>query len=266
MKASWLTDIHLNFLTINQVQKFFELLSQESVDFYFITGDIAEADCISDYFELAVSILKKPVYFVLGNHDYYKGSIREVRSVVADLTKDFKNLIWLNEVDYISLSSDTALIGHDSWADGRLGDFYRSPVELNDFYLIDELKTANRTMRISAMQELANGAVEHFRKVLPLAVEEHKKIIVLTHVPPFKEATWHEGEISGDDWLPFFSCNAIGDVLKDFMEKHPDAEMTVLCGHTHSSGEYSARPNLKVFTGRAEYGNPELQKIIEIKC
>ena len=197
MQASWLTDIHLNFLKIDQVQKFLELLSQESVDFYFLTGDIGEADSIVDYLELVGSILKKPIYFVLGNHDYYNGSISDVRAEVADLTKNSNNLIWLKNVDYVSLSSDTVLIGHDSWADGRLGDFYLSPVELNDFYLIEELKTRNRTVRINAIQGLAKGAVEHFSKVLPLAVEKHKKIVVLTHVPPFKEATWHEGQISG---------------------------------------------------------------------
>ncbi len=184
--------------------------------------------------------------------------------MVTDMTKDFENLIWLNAVDQVSLSTDTVLVGHDSWADGRFGDFNLSSVELNDFYLIDELKTRNRTLRLSSIQELANDAVEHFRRVLPIAIKKHKKIIVLTHVPPFREATWHEGQLSGEDWLPFFSCKVVGEVLKEFMEQHPKIEMIVLCGHTHSSGQCEILPNLKVVTGKAEYGAPQIQQIIDV--
>ncbi|HSA30508.1 MAG TPA: metallophosphoesterase [Candidatus Omnitrophota bacterium] len=264
MNAAWLTDIHLNFLKHDQLEEFLLLVSEETVDCFFVSGDIGEADKIIDYLKHAESVLKRPIYFVLGNHDYYEGSIKGTRSMVADLVKNSENLIWLNAVDSVSLSTHTVLIGHDSWADGRFGDFYRSSVELNDFYLIDELKTRDRTLRLSAIQELANEAAEHFRRVLPLAVKKHNRIIVLTHVPPFKEATWHEGQISGDDWLPFFSCKVVGNVLKNFMEKHPMIEMTVLCGHTHSFGQCEVLPNLKVVTGRAEYGVPQIQRILDI--
>ena len=59
-------------------------------------------------------------------------------------------------------------------------------------------------------------------------------IMVLTHVPPFREACWHEGRISDDNWLPHFTCKAVGDVLIEAMAANPDHRMTVLCGHTHS--------------------------------
>lgn len=39
-----------------------------------------------------------------------------------------------------------------------------------------------------------------------------KLIIVLTHVPPFKEACLHKGKISDDDWLPYFSSKVMGDI------------------------------------------------------
>ena len=143
MKVAWLTDIHLNFLKNDQIDDFLQLLSAKSVDSFLVTGDIGEADSIVKYLKLAASILKQPIYFVLGNHDYYEGSIKETRLMVADLVKDSDNLFWLNAVDHVSISTDTVLIGHDAWADGRFGDFYLSPVELNDFYLIDELKMRN---------------------------------------------------------------------------------------------------------------------------
>ena len=264
MKAFWLTDIHLNFLKPKQLDAFLQSLSRETADCFLVSGDIGEADSLVGYLEEMTAILKRPIYFVLGNHDYYGGWIEEVRARIAALQKQ-ENLIWLNKVDYIGLSKETVLVGHDSWADGRLGDFEGSSVELNDFHFIDELKLWDRSDRIKAMQELADQAAEHLKRVLPMALKDHSHVIVLNHVPPFKEACWHEGKLSGDDWLPFFSCQVVGDVLKDVMEKHPAAKMTVLCGHTHGAGKCQVLPNLKVVTGSAEYGFPQIQQVLEIK-
>lgn len=265
MKAAWLTDIHLNFLNNDKVDDFLKVLSKEPVDCFLMSGDIGEADSVIDYLKRIEKILEKPFYFVLGNHDFYRGAIKTVKSNISKLIKTSDQLIWLNKVEYIALTDETALIGHDSWADGRLGDFYGSTVELNDFHLISELRLVLKKDRIEAMRALADQAAEHFKKVLPLALETHRKIVLLTHVPPFKEATWHQGETSGDDWLPFFSCKTVGDVLKKIMEQHPSSEMTVLCGHCHSSGECQVLPNLKVFTGGVEYGSPKIQRILKIK-
>ncbi len=264
MKAAWLTDIHLNFLKSKPLDAFLQGLYREEADCFFISEDIGEADSVVGYLAQMAAVLKRPVYFVLGNHDYYGGSIEEVRGRVADLKKT-EHLIWLNKVDFISLTKETALVGHDSWADGRLGDFERSSVELNDFRFIDELKTWDHADRLKVMQKLSDEAAEHLKRVLPMALKEHRRIIVMNHVPPFKEACWHEGQLSGDDWLPFFSCKAVGDVLKDVMERHTDAEMTVLCGHTHGAGECQVLPNLRAVTGGAEYGFPQIQQVLEIK-
>lgn len=264
MKAAWLTDVHLNFLKQNQIDDFFRKLSKEPVDCFFMSGDIGEADTVVNYLKLADSILKRPVYFVLGNHDFYTGSFKKVWSDVSDLTKASENLIWLNKVEHIPLTKETALVGHDSWADGRFGDYHWSDVELNDFRLIDELRLWDRAERLKAMQELADGAANHFTEVLPKALKSHRRIIVVTHVPPFKEATWHQGKTSDDEWLPFFSCKVVGDVLKDVMGQHPSCEMTVLCGHCHSSGQCQILPNLKVATGGAEYGAPKIQSIVDV--
>jgi Icc protein len=100
--------------------------------------------------------------------------------------------------------------------------------------------------------------------VVPLALEAHEHVIVLTHVPPFREACWHEGRISDDNWLPHMACRAVGDELRRIMQAHPHRKMTVLCGHTHSPGEASILPNLTVLTGGAVYGQPTIQRVLEI--
>jgi len=37
-----------------------------------------------------------------------------------------------------------------------------------------------------------------------------------------------------------------------------------LCGHTHDGGEVQVLENLRVVTGPAENGNPEIQRVIEV--
>jgi hypothetical protein len=56
----------------------------------------------------------------------------------------------------------------------------------------------------------------------------------------------------------------VGDYLREVMKKNPSKDMTVYCGHTHSSGECQILPNLQVFTGGAEYGKPRIQKVLDI--
>ena len=45
---------------------------------------------------------------------------------------------------------------------------------------------------------------------------------------------------------------------------HPTCDFLVLCGHTHGGGEVQVLANLRVVTGPAEYGHPEIQRILEI--
>ncbi len=51
MNAAWLTDIHLNFLKYNQRQNFLKQLSEETVDCFFISGDIGEAESIVPFLQ-----------------------------------------------------------------------------------------------------------------------------------------------------------------------------------------------------------------------
>ena len=119
--------------------------------------------------------------------------------------------------------------------------------------------------RLALLNTLGDQAAAYFQNTLPEALAQYENVIVLIHTPPFREACWHEGEISANDWLPHFSCKAVGDVLAKVMRNHPDKQMTVLCGHTHSSGICRVSPNLQVKTGGAEYGAPEIQEIIEVR-
>ena len=264
MQAAWLTDIHLNFLDSNRRTRFLGRVAEASPDIVLLGGDTGEADSVITFLEQMERLLARPVYFVLGNHDFYGGSIASVRRQVESLTRDSPCLFWLNRERHVSLTPRTALVGHDSWADGRLGDFFGSTVELNDFHLIEELAGCPKPDRLRKIQALADEAAEHLRRTLPEALRAHEEVILLTHVPPFREAAWHQGRPSGEEWLPFFCCGAVGEVLKSSMRDHPDRKLTVLCGHTHGAGTCRILPNLSVRTGGAAYGSPEIQTVLQV--
>lgn len=266
MRLVWLTDIHLNFIDDVARQKFFHEIINTQCDGVLISGDIAEAINIETILLEMGDYIKKPIYFILGNHDYYRGEISEVRSSMSNLTQSHEHLVWLPAAGMQRLDGNTILVGQDGWADGRLGDYSNSRVALNDSRMISDLfkgKLLGKYQLLDKMQELADADAIRLQTDLEQAISHNpKKIMILTHVPPFKEACMHQGKMSNDDWLPYFSSKAMGDVLSNIAQDNPSIQFLVLCGHTHSEASYQFGDNLIVEAGKAQYYQPEIQKII----
>jgi 3',5'-cyclic AMP phosphodiesterase CpdA len=261
MRLAWLTDIHLNFLAPPSVERFLDSLRQADANAILLGGDIGEAQNVISHLARLAEAAPAPVHFVLGNHDFYHGSICAVRDAAEELCRRLPTLNYLTRAGVVELTPALGLVGHDGWADGRLGDYPGSTVMLNDYALIRELRGMTKDDRRRHLEALGDEAAGHVRRWLPEALATYPRVLFLTHVPPFREACWHQGRTSNDEWLPHFTCRAVGDALVEIAERHPDRQITVLCGHTHSSGQTSPRPNLVVHTGQAEYGQPRIQRV-----
>ncbi len=265
-KIAWLTDIHLNFLDSESRKNFYNSIDQTESEAILITGDIAEAPSICDILNEFSKHTNKKIYFVLGNHDYYSGSVADVRKNITALCSKNKKLTWLGNSENIQLNSHTVLLGHDGWADARYGNFDHSTVTLNDSRLIAELFQAfllNKSALKNEMQNLADADAKTIEQMLIQTINSTiKKIIIATHVPPFPESCLHMGKQSDENWLPYFASKATGDVILDFSLKHPEINILVLCGHTHSSACFKPYKNLEIKAGSAQYYNPKLQEII----
>ena len=265
MRLAWLTDIHLNFLLTEQTLAFLRVVRSTEPDAVLISGDIAEAHDLRRYLELIDDELALPVYFVLGNHDFYHGSISQVRAIADDVCRHRPKLHFLTHCESpIELTPNVALVGHDGWADGRLGDYERSIVQMTDWSVIGDFIGRDKWRRWPIVQSLGDEAAAHLRRVLPLALDRFATAIVLTHVPPLREACWHEGRLSDDDWAPHFACKAVGDALLEIARLYPDRQIDVYCGHTHGEGKCRPLQNLYIHTGGAEYGEPQIQRILDI--
>ena len=117
MKALWTNDIHLEFLDDRQYDDFLRRLAEAECDCLLLGGDIGTAPTILGYLNDIQRTVRKPVYFVLGNHDFYRGSISVVRTAMQELPAPR----WLGGMGFVPLTQKTCLVGHDGWGDGRYG-------------------------------------------------------------------------------------------------------------------------------------------------
>lgn len=278
-RLAWITDVHLNFLDDEAFSLFVESLDRVPFDALAISGDIAESPNVVQYLRRLDLALGRPIYFVLGNHDYYRGSIAVTREDVARLVDRSPNLAYLNGSECVELTPSVGIVGHDGWGDARLGNYLHTPVLLNDFFYIQELSVwrrgpgdprlelcgEDRVLLLEILNRLGDETAEHFARVLPVALQRYPTVVAVTHVPPFAEACWHRGRPSDADWLPFFTCKAAGDAMRDVMRRWPDRQLLVLCGHTHGGGEVAITSNIRVLTGAAEYSAPALQRVLEFE-
>lgn len=267
-KIAWVTDIHLNFLKPAVRKQFYKHVIETGADQILITGDIAEATDVCELLNEFVKYTGKPIYFVLGNHDYYHNSVTHVREKISALCKQNKKLIWLGKPKIVTLSDDVILLGHDGWADARYGDFEHSPINLNDSRLIAELYQAfllKKSALKHEMQKLADQDAKVLEETLTEAITANiKQVIIATHVPPFPECSWHNDRPNDKDWLPYFASKATGDVIMASAKKYTNIQFLVLCGHTHTATSMNFLDNLKIRVGGAEYYKPEVQGVMTV--
>lgn len=266
MKLAWATDIHLDHCDAAGLTEFFNKLAAQQADAYCLTGDLSEAPLLRNHLEQLAEAVQKPVYFILGNHDYYHGSIPAVRADMTELTQTSAWLRWLPATGIIPLSEETCILGHDCWGDGRNGDVVNTWVKLKDFRLIEDFAIAGESGRVALLNRLGDEGADYLRGLLPEALSRYKQVVLLMHMPPLREACLYGTEVADDNWAPHFTCKAVGDLLLELLPDYPHSEVTVLAGHTHNICDL--RPieglGLRICVGAAEYGQPEIASILEL--
>ncbi|MFO7907197.1 MAG: metallophosphoesterase family protein [Planctomycetota bacterium] len=299
MKLAWASDLHLVFLSSDgscsrrSLRVWLEGLASESFDALAISGDISESPYLHEHLALLNDYVARPIYFVLGNHDYYHGSIAQVLPTLRTFTATTPDLHCMDTMEYIELNSQTALLGHGCWGDGGYGDLRNSRIMLNDWKLIEELKRWRRgpwrftsmsshgvceeeMMKLKARPEdldlesiaeqlhaLGQRAARHIRRRLPKALESKPNVVLLTHTPPFAprcvptKTRW-------DAWAPHAGCKAVGDVVQEIMDDYPHRHLLILSGHVHCSSCIQVSRNIEQRTAAARYGDPRIEDMIEL--
>lgn len=263
-RLAWGTDLHFDHAGASARERFLAEVEESEAGALLVSGDLGEADTVAGFLEELDERLARPIFFVLGNHDFYGSSIDRVRGEVGRTVRQAHWLHWMTGEGVLELSPTVGLVGHDGWADARNGDWEDSRVRMSDYRLIQDLEGLDREGLRARLQALGDEAAAHLGRVLTEAARRFAEVIVLTHTPPFPQACLYEGKPADGIWLPHFTSKAVGDTLTRVMAQFPDCRATVLCGHSHQAARFHAAPNLEVVTGGAEYGAPRLAAVLEL--
>ena len=265
MKLLWLTDLHLDRTDEKRRESFFRMLRGKSADAVVITGDISDARLLPGHLrELGQVCSPRPVYFVLGNHDFYGSSFDDVDQSVVSVCKEQANLRHLGQGEIIRLGSHDALIGHRGWADGRAGWGMRSFTSNPDYNSIRDFRGRSRSSSFGLMEKLGRTSGNYFREVLPYALSCYSRVWLATHVPPFTWAAFYDGKPCDWQRQPFFSNISAGGVIRAIARNYHGRHLTVLCGHTHSPAAVKVGGNIEVFAGGVSPGAPDIQRIFSL--
>jgi len=250
---AWLSDIHWDRKGADDHLEHIETIQETDPDAVILSGDIGEAPSFCDFLDYLYVKLNLPIYFVLGNHDFWHGSFEQVRAKACQISDDRTNLHYLSALDVVPLSSTACMIGDDGWGDGRAGDPHGAPDFPRDFSYIDDLVGLSRDNCFAKISALGDEAACHLRDKLLRAFTSYHQVYLVTHVPPFPEASLDSYRVCHQHKLPFYCCAALGSMILSVMEDFPEHTLTVLCGHTHNECDLSVRDNLTIRVKEASY-------------
>jgi len=250
----WYSDTHLNLSVLPLLKRrFIERLNCAGVDGAFITGDISSGLWLESDLKFLAQHSNVPIYFVLGNHDYHHRNVASVHCDVRRLCQQHDNLRWLTQERVITLADDVALIGVEGWYDAMLGDPRLLRWTTDWFMTFDFLHITDMDARIQAWQRMAQESADALAGKLEQALENHKTVYVLTHFPPWKEATRAEGTWTEKFWLPYNANTAMGHAIERVMVNRKKKHVVVLAGHTHIPCQVRVSNTIQCMVARATY-------------
>lgn len=253
-KYLWYTDTHLD--KVNPISKFnfISRIRKENPKAIFLTGDISNGLMTCFDLKILATWVKCPIYFVLGNHDYHFSSFDETYAKIRELCKKHSNLIWLTESGIIPLNDEVALIGAEGWYDAGVGKTNYLKITPDWFLIKDLRELSSMDERIEMFKKLADKSCEQIEEKLEVAMaRDYKTIYILTHVPPWKEATRDVGTIFENFWIPYNVNIRLGKTIERVMQDRKKRQVIVLAGHTHTDCWIHVSRNIECKVNRAKY-------------
>lgn len=229
-------------------------LRKEAPEGIFITGDISNGIMTAFDLKILASTLKCPIYFILGNHDRYFSSFEESDQKFNSLCKEYPNLIWLTPIkNPTAISEEVCLIGADGWYDANLGNPEYLEYTL-DWRLIKDFKGLSMKEKIDKFRDLSKQSADLIEEKLELALEQnYKTIYILTHMPPWAEATRDVGTILEKFWLPYNVNLTMGKAIEKVMKDRNKRHAIVLSGHIHEDKWIHVSRNIECKVNKAKY-------------
>jgi len=250
----WFSDTHLNMSALPFLKRRFVMrLRASGAAGLFLTGDISSGPNLESDLRFLATHFDQPIYFVLGNHDYHGRHLESVHADVRRISKEYPNLHWMTDTGIVELSPEVGLIGTEGWYDARKGDpellkFTTDWILVRDFLALRDLRE-----RIHVWRKMAEDSAIRIEGRLAEAVERYKTVYVLTHVPPWPEATRAVGTLLERFWLPYNTNVVMGQAIERVMAGRKKRRVVVLAGHTHEPCHIQVSRSISCMVARASY-------------
>lgn len=217
-------------------------------DVLVIAGDLCELapshkkGLIGEILEGIIEILgDKPIIWVLGNHEYYRGSPGLIANIIKELETKYPQLHILQSGHPVEINGKR-FIGGELWFEKPINPLLKR--YMNDFTMINGLEPW-------CYQQNAK-LVKHLKAEL-----REGDVLVTHHAPSYKCVT--EGYQNSP-----INCFFVHDLSELIVERKP---VVALCGHVHSSHDCSLGDTRVVCNAMAypnENNDFEPGKVVEI--
>lgn len=239
----WATDLHLNYFSNEYITNFGKSLSKYNCTSLIISGDISLGNRLENDLKVLSDAIQVPIYYVLGNHDYWYSSFDKIDQLTKTL--ETNSIINLND-KYVRINNNTSILGFNGWYDCGYGTIDPN-IQMSDWFKIEDFKDKDP---IKISKERSNSYLNFKEMSNKAKLNGFVNQLIVTHIPPFKELVI-------DKDLAFYSSYNAGLTLRSLDLN----KIVCLSGHTHNSSFYKEN-NISCYVGEACRGKPDVCGII----
>src|SRR5688572_3922745 len=233
MRIGFATDIHLDNPRLQKPVNYQGIgrFIAEGMDILLVGGDISNGRDFADHFRPFCEGARIPVYFVLGNHDFWMAPEAKVRETAASFSG------YLDEAGVVELAPKLGLVGRTGWYDTLSGNPFESRIVMNDWDLVERLKGfwAEKHLLSSACRAWAEEETRKAREALTAAAKRYPTVLFVTHFPCFAATCWDEfgrPDTGESGWHPWSINTTMGHAILDVAEAFPETHITEI-GRAH---------------------------------
>jgi len=210
MRCQVLSDLHAEFATPEEQICIIDKIYTSNVDILILAGDILTVKTEKSFmFDLCNIYRDSIVLWVLGNHWYYRGSIKTDLSVAREIEKQIPNLTILENDIYEAKGK--RFLGCTLWFENQPNNFIYAG-RFNDFryikYLDPTVYEKNRESKAFLSDNIQEG-----------------DIVITHHMPSYNLV---HSRFYGSQFNRFFLCD-----MEKVIEKNKPSLW--ISGHTHSN-------------------------------
>ncbi len=215
MRLRYFSDLHLEFLKLNEVETFIKKISINKDDVCILAGDIGNPFQENyDIFMKFINTNFKKTFVITGNHEYYNKTktINEINEHLNNYFKQYTNISFLN--NNFEYYENYCFIGTTLWS--KITNFNN---KINDVYNIKDFDCKK-------YNNLNIQCVDFLKKTL----NNNSNCIVITHhLPSYSLIDEKYKTQSMDPYNQWFYCD-----LYNLITLNKDKIKCWFYGHTHT--------------------------------